>query len=72
MELLRPEEVARILNVTRRTVYQYARERILPFVQLRKAIRFKRSDIEKFIEERTVDENRDVDDIVKEIAEKIR
>jgi len=29
-----------------------------------------KEEIEKFIEERTVDENRDVDDIVKEIAEK--
>jgi excisionase family DNA binding protein len=53
--LLKPEEVARILRVSTAWVYDHAERKkpVLPSVRLGKAVRFKPEDIQKFIDEMT-------------------
>lgn len=70
MELLTPDEVTKILKITKRTLYYYTKAGIIPFVRLRRRIRFRKADIEEFIQQRLT-RNPDVDDIVLEIKKKI-
>ena len=51
--LLKPSEVAQILRVSVAWVYDHAERKqpLLPCVRLGKAVRFRREDLQKFIEE---------------------
>jgi excisionase family DNA binding protein len=71
MELLTPDEVIRILKITKRTLYHYTKAGILPYVRLRKRIRFRKEDIDLFIQNR-LSKNPEVDDIVIAIKKKIQ
>lgn len=52
MELLTAEEVASILKVQKRYIYQLKAEHKIPFVIIGKgALRFRKVDIEKWIED---------------------
>ena len=55
LQLLRPEDVARMLKIAKVTPYQWARRGILPFYKLEGTIRFKLDDIKKFVEVRRVE-----------------
>ena len=47
--LLRGEAVAELLNLPVTTIYEHARTGLLPCVRIGRAVRFKRSDLETFI-----------------------
>lgn len=71
MELLTPEEVAKILKVDKRTIYYWIERKTLPHVRInRKVIRFRPVDIEEFIQKHLIKAS-DVDEIVDEILSKI-
>ena len=57
IKLLKPEEIADLLNVKVSTVYQWARESYLPSVSLglgkKKVVRFNRDDVETWVLERS-------------------
>jgi excisionase family DNA binding protein len=55
IQLLRPEEVARMLKVAKVTPYKWAKRGVLPHYRLEGTIRFKMDDIKAFIEARRVD-----------------
>lgn len=47
--LLTGAEVARWLNLPLSTIYEHARQNLLPCVRIGRRVRFKRSDLEAFI-----------------------
>ncbi len=51
-QLLKPEEVAKILKVSKATPYSWARRGILPFYRLEGVLRFKIDDVRAFVESR--------------------
>lgn len=54
-ELLTPDDVARVLSVTRQTVYVLIRDGLLPVVRLSaRAYRVRRSDLDDYISSRRV------------------
>ncbi len=55
IELLTPQDVAKILKVAKVTPYQWARRGILPHYKLEGVIRFKLEDIKAFVNERRVE-----------------
>ncbi|ACI20334.1 MULTISPECIES: helix-turn-helix domain-containing protein [Thermodesulfovibrio] len=71
MELLTPNEVTQILKITKRTLYHYIKQGIIPYVRLQKRIRFRKEDIDQFIQNR-LSRNPEVDDIVVTIKRKIQ
>ncbi len=52
--LLKPEEVARLLKVSRKTVIVMAREKRLPSVKIGKLVRFDEAEIERWIDRNRV------------------
>ena len=58
LQLLRAEDVAKILKIARVTPYQWARRGILPFYQLEGTIRFRLRDVKDFVEARRVEKKR--------------
>lgn len=50
LQLLKAEDVAKILKVAKVTPYQWARKGVLPYYRLEGTIRFKLEDIKAFIE----------------------
>jgi len=50
LQLLKAEDVAKILKVAKVTPYQWARRGVLPYYRLEGTIRFKLEDIKAFIE----------------------
>jgi len=54
-ELLTADEVAAMLRIKPATIRKWRAERRIPFVKLNGAVRFKRADIEKWIDERVVE-----------------
>lgn len=54
-QLLKPEDVARMLKIAKVTPYQWARRGVLPHYKLEGTIRFKLEDIKAFIEARRVE-----------------
>ena len=56
--LLRVDQVAEMLGVGRRTVYDWTRQELLPVVVLRpgerKTMRWRESDIDRWIRQRTI------------------
>jgi excisionase family DNA binding protein len=55
LELLTPQDVAKILKIARTTPYQWARRGILPHYKLEGVIRFKMEDIKAFVNERRIE-----------------
>lgn len=49
-EFLNPEELAAILAISRATVYRLIARRQIAFIKVGGGLRFRRSDIEKFLE----------------------
>jgi excisionase family DNA binding protein len=55
LQLLKPDDVAKILKVSKCTPYQWARRGVLPHYRLEGTIRFKIEDIKAFVEARRVE-----------------
>lgn len=67
MELLTPEEVAKMLKVNRRTIYHWIEKGQIPYIRFNsKTIRFRPIDIQEFIQNHFVKAS-DVDEVVDEI-----
>jgi len=49
LKLLRPDEVAAILRLSKTRVYQLAKRGIIPFIKIGKSIRFILEDVYEFI-----------------------
>ncbi len=47
--MMKPEEVADLLRVSKATPYAWAYRRRIPFVKIGRSLRFKQSDIEELI-----------------------
>lgn len=58
LELLKPEDVARILKVAKVTPYQWAKKGVLPHYRLEGTVRFKLQDIKAFVEARRVEKKK--------------
>jgi len=71
MELLTPQEVMQILKITKRTLYYYVQTGVLPYVRLQRNLRFRRQDIEEFIQSRLT-RNTEVDEKVESIIASIK
>jgi len=54
LKLYTIEEVAQILRVTQRTIYNYIKDEGLPAIKIGKHWRVKHSDLEKFLSERMI------------------
>ena len=48
-KLLKPEQVAEILGVTKTSVYRYAKQGLLPYHQFGRSVRFSEEDLAKFL-----------------------
>jgi len=57
-ELLRAQDVARMLRIAKVTPYQWARKGVLPHYRLQGTIRFKMEDIKAFVEARRVEKRK--------------
>jgi len=55
LQLLKPDDVARMLKVAKVTPYQWARRGVLPHYRLEGVIRFKMDDVRAFVEARRVE-----------------
>ena len=53
--LLNPQEVAKLLSVQTITVYKWVSRGLLTHHKLGKCIRFKLEDVERFVEDRRID-----------------
>jgi len=52
IELLTPEQVAEMLQVKLSTVYSWTHQRVIPYFKVGRLVRFTRSGIEKWLQER--------------------
>ena len=53
--LLNVDEVAELIGIARKTVYELVQERKIPYIKpTRMTLRFRRSDIDEYLESRTV------------------
>jgi excisionase family DNA binding protein len=57
-QLLKPEDVARLLKIAKVTPYQWAKRGILPHYRLEGTIRFKLEDIKDFVNARRVEKRK--------------
>lgn len=48
-ELLKAEDVAQMLQVSKHYIYQLKAERKIPFIKIGGCVRFRRSDVESWI-----------------------
>ena len=51
-KLLTKDEVAEMLGVKPSTIYQWTHEGFIPYVKIKNLVRFRQSDIDKWIEDR--------------------
>jgi excisionase family DNA binding protein len=71
MELLTPDEVAKLLKVNKRTIYSWVEKKQIPYIKInKKLIRFRPVDIQEFIQNHYVNRS-DTDTVVDEILSKI-
>lgn len=54
-KLLTPEEIADYLGVKKSTIYQWTHQEFIPHVKVGRFVRFKMSQVEKWLEKREVD-----------------
>jgi excisionase family DNA binding protein len=52
-KLLRAEDLEAWLGVSRKTIYSWKERGLLPYVQLESAVRFRRKDIDEWLERRS-------------------
>ena len=57
IQLLRPDEVAKALNITVDSVYKWCARGLLPHYRLEKCIRFKLEDVQEFLAQRRIEPN---------------
>jgi excisionase family DNA binding protein len=57
-QLLKPEDVAKMLKIAKVTPYQWARRGVLPHYRLEGTIRFKLEDIKAFVEARRMEKRK--------------
>ncbi len=57
-EILSPKEVSKLLKVSKPWPYVQVKRGLLPHYKMGKLLRFKRSDIEKFLEETRVEKRK--------------
>ena len=55
MELMKPKEVAKQLNVASITIYKWCERGILPYFRLQGCIRLSQEDVDSFVKERRVE-----------------
>ena len=55
MELLKPKDVAKQLNVASITIYKWCERGILPYFRLQGCIRLSQEDVDDFVRERRVE-----------------
>jgi len=53
-KLLTKKEVAEYFNMSISTIDRLMRDRIIPYIKIQKTIRFKKSEIDKFLESNVV------------------
>ncbi len=71
MELLTPDEVAKLLKVNKRTIYSWVERKQISYIKInKKLIRFRPIDIQEFIQNHYVNRS-DTDTVVDEILSKI-
>jgi|YNPMSStandDraft_2_1061718.scaffolds.fasta_scaffold20235_2 excisionase family DNA binding protein len=71
MELLTPQEVAKILKVSKRTVYYWIENSMITHIKVnKKTIRFRPQDIEEFLNTHLIKAT-DIDKVVDEIVSKL-
>jgi len=71
MELLTPQEVAKVLKVSKRTVYYWLENNMIPHIRInKKTVRFRPEDIEEFLRSHTIKAT-DIDKVVDEIVSKL-
>ncbi len=71
MELLTPDEVAKLLKVNKRTIYSWVERKQISYIKInKKLIRFRPVDIQEFIQNHYVNRS-DTDTVVDEILSKI-
>ncbi len=71
MELLTPDEVAKLLKVNKRTIYSWVEKKQISYIKInKKLIRFRPVDIQEFIQNHYVNRS-DTDTVVDEILSKI-
>ena len=56
-KLLRPEEVAELLNISKSYIYKLLRLRSVPAIRIGRSIRIRPEDLEKFIRKNAQTEN---------------
>nr|MBN2278290.1 helix-turn-helix domain-containing protein [candidate division Zixibacteria bacterium] len=52
-KLLNPHEIADVLGVQPSTIYQWTHQGYIPYIKIGKFIRFKSTDIEKWVEKKS-------------------
>ena len=52
---MKPEDLAKLLNLSKRTVYRLIEKRQIPFLKVYGRIRFKPEDVENFMESARVE-----------------
>jgi excisionase family DNA binding protein len=57
-DFLTPKEVSKLLKVSKPWPYAMVKRRLLPYYKMGKVIRFKKSDIEAFLERSRVEKER--------------
>ena len=57
-QLLKPEDVAKMLKIAKVTPYQWARRGVLPHYRLEGTIKFKLEDIKAFVEARRTEKRK--------------
>jgi excisionase family DNA binding protein len=71
MELLTPQEVAKLLKVSKRTVYYWLENNMINHIKInKKTIRFRPQDIEEFLNTHLIKAT-DIDKVVDEIVSKL-
>jgi len=54
-KLLTPDQIAEYLGVKKSTIYQWTHEGYIPYVKLGKFVRFKVSNVERWLEKRSTE-----------------
>ncbi|MBL7057806.1 helix-turn-helix domain-containing protein [Patescibacteria group bacterium] len=53
--LIRPEELAKLLNVSKTSVYRIVESRAIPFFKIKGSLRFEKSDIADYLKSNRVE-----------------
>ena len=53
--LIKPEELAKLLNVSKTSVYRMVESRVIPFFKIKGCLRFEKSDIQDYLKSNRVE-----------------